>query len=95
VGVRGFLKYRPCFFLLLSVVSDHAGVFHFLSLTLLGLPLQAVHLAARSGHTDVFKLLLDAGGRVDVNNREGKSPFFYAQQYKALKPLVIKKPPPE
>jgi hypothetical protein len=67
----------------------------FLSLTLLGLPLQAVHLAARSGHTDVFKLLLDAGGRVDVNNREGKSPFFYAQQYKALKPLVIKKPPAE
>jgi ankyrin repeat protein len=54
-----------------------------------------VHIAARAGHTDVFELLLDAGGRIDTNNREGKSPSFYAQQYKTLIPLLEKKAPAE
>mmetsp|Transcript_22308 Transcript_22308/g.50445 ORF Transcript_22308/g.50445 Transcript_22308/m.50445 type:complete len:235 (+) Transcript_22308:45-749(+) len=49
-----------------------------------------VHFAARTGHLMVFKLLLESKGRVDINNKDGKSPFAYAQEYKALKPLVVK-----
>ena len=35
----------------------------------------AVHYAARAGHAQVLKLLVDCGGRYDVSNNEGKTPL--------------------
>ena len=35
----------------------------------------AVHYAARAGHAQVLKLLVDRGGKYDVSNNEGKTPL--------------------
>ena len=33
----------------------------------------AVHYAASQGHTGILRLLIDAGGRYDTTNHEGKN----------------------
>ena len=40
----------------------------------------ALHLAARGGHTTIVQALVNAGGRVDVEDRTGKTPLLIAMQ---------------
>ena len=50
----------------------------------------SMHYAARAAHRAVFKFLLENGGRIDIANKDGKSPYFLAQQHKDLRALVVK-----
>ena len=51
----------------------------------------ALNIAAQCGHCDCFRTLWDAGGRIDILNKQGRSAFSFAQDFPQLRELIMKR----